>query len=129
MISNENEALSNVTYPWLTVKNDLELKIISGEYKAGERIPPVRKIAEIYGIGSTTAAKTLAQMHKEGTIYQRRGVGYFVKPFVRDTLIDEHRHNLEKTLINAFEYADLLGVDMAVVINKILKARELLKEK
>lgn len=129
MISNENEALSNVAYPWLTVKNDLELKIISGEYKAGERIPPVRKIAEIYGIGSTTAAKTLTQMHKEGTIYQRRGVGYFVKPFVRDILIAEHRHNLEKTLINAFEYADLLGVDMAVVINKILKARELLKEK
>lgn len=129
MISNENEALSNVAYPWLTVKNDLELKIISGEYKAGERIPPVRKIAEIYGIGSTTAAKTLAQMHKEGTIYQRRGVGYFVKPFVRDTLIAEHRHNLEKTIINAFEYADLLGVDMSVVISKILKAREVLKGK
>ena len=128
MISNENY-VSNVAYPWLIVKNDLELKIISGEYKAGERIPAVRKIAEIYGIGSTTASKTLAQMHKEGTIYQRRGVGYFVKPFIRDTLIAEHRHNLEKTLINAFEYADLLGVDMSVVINKILKARELLKGK
>ena len=128
MIPNENETLSNVTYPWLTVKNDLELKIISGEYKAGERIPPVRKIAELYGIGSSTAAKTLAQMHKEGTIYQRRGVGYFVRPFVRETLIAEHRHNLEKTLINAFEYADLLGIDMSTIINRILNTRDRLRE-
>ena len=127
MISNENGALNNVTYPWLTVKHDLELKIISGEYAAGERIPPVRKIAEIYGIGTTTATKTLAQLHKDGTIYQRRGIGYFVRPFVRDALIAEHKRNLEKTLMNAFDYADMLDADIMLMINKIAEARSLLR--
>ena len=46
MISNETEGINNVMYPWLSVKHDLELKIIKGEYAAGERIPPVRKIEQ-----------------------------------------------------------------------------------
>lgn len=128
MISNETEGINNVMYPWLSVKHDLELKIIKGEYAAGERIPPVRKIAEIYGIGTTTATKTLAQLHKDGTIYQRRGVGYFVRPFVRDSLIAEHRRTLEKTLINAFDYADIIDADIRNIINKILKARGMSEE-
>lgn len=120
MINQENEGLSgNTTYAWLTVKHDIELKIIRGEYKAGERIPPIRKIAEIYDIGTTTATKTLAQLCKEGIIYQRRGVGYFVRPYVRDGLIEEHKRKLAKIIVNAFEYADMIGADPMIVINKI----------
>ena len=83
MLNTEREGNSGENiYTWQSVKNDLELKIIRGEYKAGERIPPVRKSAEIYNIGTSTATKTLSQLCEDGTIYQRRGVGYFVKPYV-----------------------------------------------
>lgn len=108
-------------YTWQSVKNDLELKIIRGEYKAGERIPPVRKIAEIYDIGTSTATKTLSQLCEDGTIYQRRGVGCFVKPYVREKLIEKHKRQLEKIILNAFDYADMIGVDPMLIINTIMK--------
>lgn len=108
-------------YTWQSVKNDLELKIIRGEYKAGERIPPVRKIAEIYDIGTSTATKTLSQLCEDGTIYQRRGVGCFVKPYVREKLIEKHKRWLEKIILNAFDYADMIGVDPMLIINTIMK--------
>ena len=108
-------------YTWQSVKNDLELKIIRGEYKAGERIPPVRKIAEIYDIGTSTATKTLSQLCEDGTIYQRRGVGCFVKPHVREKLIEKHKRRLEKIILNAFDYADMIGVDPMLIINTIMK--------
>ena len=125
MINQDKEGASGESvYAWLTVKNDLELKIIRGEYAAGERIPPVRKIAEIYGIGTSTATKTLAQLCKDGTIYQRRGVGYFVKPYVREKLITEHKMNLEKIIRNAFDYADMIDTDPMLIINKINETRK-----
>lgn len=125
MINQDIEGASGESvYAWLTVKNDLELKIISGDYVAGERIPPVRKIAEIYGIGTSTATKTLAQLCKDGTIYQRRGVGYFVKPYVREKLIAEHKRNLEKIIRNAFDYADTIGINPMLIINRINESRK-----
>lgn len=108
---------------WLDVKNDIELKIISGVYSAGDRIPPIRKIAAIYNIGTTTAAKALGHLCQDGTIYKRRGVGYFVKPYTKDRLCTEHKKNLEKIIINVFDYADLLGVDVMVIINQINKGK------
>jgi len=125
MINQDKEGASGESvYAWLTVKNDLELKIIRGEYAAGERIPPVRKIAEIYGIGTSTATKTLARLCKDGTIYQRRGVGYFVKPYVREKLITEHKMNLEKIIRNTFDYADMIDTDPMLIINKINETRK-----
>ena len=117
------EVFNGTTETWIAVKHDIELKIIRGYYAAGERIPPVRKIAEIYDIGTTTATKTLAQLCKDGTIYQRRGVGYFVKPYVKEGLLAAHKKNLEKVLITAFEYADLINVDPMTIINMINQSR------
>lgn len=125
MLNPEREGNSGENiYTWQSVKNDLELKIIRGEYKAGERIPPVRKTAEIYDIGTSTATKTLSQLCEDGTIYQRRGVGYFVKPYVREKLIAEHKRRLEKIILNAFDYADMIGADPMLIINTIIKNRK-----
>ena len=125
MLNPEREGNSGENiYTWQSVKNDLELKIIRGEYKAGERIPPVRKIAEIYDIGTSTATKTLSQLCEDGTIYQRRGVGYFVKPYVREKLIAEHKRRLEKIILNSLDYADRIVADPMLIINTIIKNRK-----
>lgn len=113
MVMQNNESLCK------KIKHELELKIIRGEYRAGERIPPVRRIAEIYNVGTSTAIKTLALMCSEGTIYQRRGVGYFVKPFIKEDLLEKHKKNLEKILVNSFEYAEMINADPMVIINGI----------
>lgn len=108
---------------WLSVKSDIELKIISGDFSADDRIPPIRKIAVIYNIGTTTAAKVLEDLCRDGIIYKRRGIGYFVKPYIKNKLCDEHKKKLEKIIINAFEYADMLNVDVMTIINQIYQEK------
>lgn len=114
----------NMEAAWLDVKSDIELKIIRGEYSAGDRIPPVRKIAAIYSIGTTTAAKVLEHLYQEGTIYKKRGVGYFVKPYTKDRLCTEHKKKLERIITDSFDYADAIGVDMMVIVSQIYKVKD-----
>lgn len=108
---------------WLNVKSDIELKIINGDFSAGDRVPPVRKVASNYEISVTTAAKVLENLYRDGTLYKKRGVGYFVEPYIKEKLCTEHKKNLEKILNYAFEYANLLGVDIMVIINQIYKIK------
>jgi len=104
---------------WWNIKTDIELRIITGEYIAGERIPPVRKLAEIYGVGTGTAVKAVDQLYIDGTIFKKRGKGFFVAPYIISELKKSHTVRLEKKLSDACEYAKMLGVDAVAIVNKI----------
>lgn len=113
MEAKRGDAVSSV---WLDVKNDIEVKVITGYYQAGERIPPIRKIAEVYGIGINTAQKVLDVLCKENTIYKKRGIGYFVKPFVKEDLCNKHQMKLEKMIRDTIDYAKLINVDPTDIV-------------
>lgn len=48
------------------------------KWKAGERFPSERELAQQYGISRTTANKVLAKLVSEGWLEQRKGIGTFV---------------------------------------------------
>ena len=104
---------------WSTVKNDIELKIIKGEYAAGERVPTIREMAEIYTIGNTTAQKVLESLCEDGTVFKKRGVGFFVKPFVKEKLYGLHKKSVEMRLREVIEYAYILSISKSELINMI----------
>jgi len=52
--------------------------IYNGRLKGGERIPPVRKMAELMGINNVTVIKAYEILEKENLIYKRRGSGSYV---------------------------------------------------
>lgn len=109
---------------WEDVKSDIELKILCGAYAPGERIPSIRKIAETYGVGQTTAQKVLTVLWQEGVIESKRGVGFFVKPYIREQLIARRRKSLEKRIINAVEEATLINVDLLSMVAKYTDMKE-----
>ena len=100
---------------WLDIKADIEIKIITGEYEPGMRVPSITQLAGLYNIGSTTAQKVLEALCDEKTIYKRQGVGYFVKPHVRDKLAATHYTVLINRLSDVISYGVSLGYD----INKL----------
>ena len=108
---------------WQDVKKDIEYKILTGVFIAGERIPPIRKIAKDYSISQCTAQKILNTLYQEGIIESKRGVGFFVKPYIREKLLSEHKRNLEKIVINAVEEAALIGVDLMSMVEKYIKIK------
>ena len=87
---------------WLDVKENIELKIITGEYKPGDQIPPIRKMASLYNIGVTTAQKVMDDLYQEGIVSKKRGVGFFVKPYVRERLYKKHKSEFEGMLLKQY---------------------------
>lgn len=100
------------------VKTDIEKKILIGEYKPGERVPPIRRIAKDYDIGLSTAQKVLNALYEEEIIDSKRGVGFFVNPYIKDKLIVERKRALEKTIAQVIEEARVLNIDISTIISK-----------
>jgi len=98
---------------WLDIKADIEIKIITGEYESGMRIPSITQLSGLYNIGNTTAQKVLEALCEENTIYKRQGVGYFVKPYVRDKLAATHYAVLINRLSDVISYGVSLGYDIS----------------
>lgn len=54
------------------------VKIASGEFVAGEKLPSVREVALEAGVNPNTVQKSFEQLEQNGVIYSVRGSGNFV---------------------------------------------------
>lgn len=53
-------------------------KIAGGELSAGDRLPPERTMAELYGVGRNSVREALRQLELLGLVESRRGAGTYV---------------------------------------------------
>lgn len=118
MNKNANGCASQSSNVWNDVKSDIEFKILTGAFAAGERIPSIRKLAEDYGVGQSTAHKILNALWQEGIIESKRGVGYFVKPYIREQLVSARKQILERKVLDIVEEAAQINVDLIPMIEK-----------
>ena len=65
----------------------LRIEIVSGNLKAGDRIPSVRELALTARVNPNTMQKALAELENEGLIYTERTNGKFVT---------DNKHLIEK---------------------------------
>ena len=88
-------------------------EILSGVYKADDRIPSVREYAVMLSVNTNTAVKAYEQLAREGVIYNKRGLGYFVAEDARAHIMDVRRRDfMEKRLPEVFREMRLLGINM-----------------
>ena len=88
MLFNNDKAI------YLQIADRLSDEILSGVYKAFDRVPSVREYAGQLGVNANTAVKAYDQLAQEGVIFNKRGLGYFVAE-------DAHRH-IKSTRREAF---------------------------
>lgn len=55
-------------------------RILRGEYKANDRVPSVREMAEMAEVNPNTVVRAYERLSRAGLIYTQRGLGYFVSP-------------------------------------------------
>lgn len=103
------------------VQVNLEFKIITGELAPGDKFPPIRDLAETYDIGTSTAQKIVNNLSAEDIIVKKRGVGFFVKPFVKGKLMDKHIADCKRMFRIAIDYAVKLGLDSQAIVAELLK--------
>lgn len=111
---------------WTHVKEKIEADIVRGNYKAytsietgqgvkvplPESLPSIAQIAEIYGCGKSTAQKVLNEMCNSGILIRKKGVGYFIEPFVREKLKNKQRQDVQQNLIHIIYTAKELDIRM-----------------
>lgn len=75
-------------------------RIISGEYKAGEKLPSVRDLALEASVNPNTMQKAFAELERDGLVYTQRTSGRFVTDDLQ--LIQNMRDNLALGQIKEF---------------------------
>ena len=63
---------------WLQVMNALEMDVVTGIRKPGEKLPGGRDLTLAFGINPNTAARVYQELEKTGLCETRRGMGTFV---------------------------------------------------
>ena len=93
----------------------ITLKIVSGEYKIGEKLPSVRDLASEATVNPNTMQKALAELERRGLVYSVRTSGRFITQdcnIIKDTQTtlakDEIKEFLEKMQKIGFDKNRLL---------------------
>lgn len=71
---------------YLQLVDIIKQKIMSGEYKPGQRMASVRELAADAAVNPNTMQRALAELERQGLLYTQRTSGRFVSEDV--TLID-----------------------------------------
>lgn len=86
-------------------------EILSGRYADDERVPSVREYAAALEVNSNTAFKAFEQLARDNIIYNKRGMGYYVKTGARDRVIATRRQEFDTDwLPELFRRMEMLGV-------------------
>ena len=85
---------------YMQLVEQLELRLVSGEYKAGERLPPVRDMAANAGVNPNTMQKALAELERKGLAYTQRTSGRYITE--DETMITKLRDLLAKMQVDDF---------------------------
>jgi len=110
MIFNNDKAI------YLQMADRLCDEIVAGGYAENARIPSVREYAVMLEVNTNTAVKAYEQLARDGVIFNKRGLGYFVSPGARERIADTRRREfLSETLPELFRKMKLLGIDIDAV--------------
>ena len=95
----------------------LELRICSGVYPLGSKMPSVRDLAQEASVNPNTMQKALSKLEEDGLIYTNRTSGRFVTEDIdvihkaRNKLAQEQVQEFLKKMIDlGFEYDEILSV-------------------
>lgn len=74
--------------------------IVAGEYRAGDKLPSVRDLAEEAAVNPNTMQKALAELERQGMVYTQRTSGRFITE--DKDMIDEKKSQLAAEQIEKF---------------------------
>jgi len=86
-------------------------KILSGEWKQGDRIPSVRELAVSIEVNPNTVMRTYTYLQDKDILFNKRGIGYFVSEngFQNAGLLKKNDF-ISRDLPRVFKTMDLLKI-------------------
>lgn len=98
-------------------------RILSGEFKVGDKVPSVREQAANLGVNHNTIMRTYSELQRDEIITNKRGIGYFVAEKAPSQILKVRRQEFfEQTLPEIIHQVDLLKItksDVKLLITKL----------
>ena len=108
----EMAGLDEGTPLFAQIAERLAEEIADGGLAEGERVPSMNELAAFYRINPATAAKGLNLLADDGLLEKRRGIGMFVAPGSRATLLARRRAEFTERYVEPLlTEATRLGID------------------
>ncbi len=87
--------------------------ILIGTYAEGDRVPSVRDYSIALGVNTNTAVKTYDYLGREGVIFNKRGMGYYVSPGAKEKILQDRKATFVKDKVpTLFKDMELLGISI-----------------
>ena len=76
---------------YLQIADRLMDDILAGRYAPDSRVPSVRELAAQAQVNVNTLLRAYEQLERDGIIYNKRGLGYFVSADAASRIRERHR--------------------------------------
>ncbi len=99
----------------------LKIYLLSGTFKAGEKLPSVRDFASTFKVNPNTMQRALVELENEGLIYTERTNGKYVTKdnALIDKLKDEYACALAKSYFQGMKKIGLAKAEAIKYIDRI----------
>lgn len=108
---------------FIQIIEKIQMDIISGVYKPGDKLPSVRELAAEASVNPNTMQKALSELERTGLVYSQRTSGRFITE--DKNMINELKSELAKEIIlSFFENMQKLGFqkeDAILLMNKTIE--------
>jgi len=85
---------------YVQLMEQIQLRILSGVYKIGDKLPSVRDMASDASVNPNTMQKALTELERTGLVFSQRTSGRFITE--DSNMINDIRNNLAKEQIEKF---------------------------
>ncbi|MGI6010030.1 MAG: GntR family transcriptional regulator [Ruminococcus sp.] len=108
---------------YLQIVERIELEIVSGKYKPGDKVPSVRELAVEAGVNPNTMQKAMVELERYGLVHSERTSGRFITE--DENMITEIRKDLAKKQILEFmERMKKMGFNGEEIVTLLRKTLE-----
>ena len=111
---------------YLQLMEQIQLRIVSGVYDVGGKLPSVREMASDASVNPNTMQKALTELERTGLVYSQRTTGRFITE--DSNMIKDIRNGLAKEQIEKFLYnMEKIGytkqetIELVEIISKEIK--------
>lgn len=108
---------------YVQLAEQITMRIVSGEYPVGSKLPSVREMAAEAEVNPNTMQRALADLERDGLVYTQRTSGRFITE--DKTMIDAVKDKLAMMQISEFfDKMALLGFTKAQTIDLMEKIQK-----
>ena len=108
---------------YLQLVEQIQADIIAGNYKAGDKLPPVRDLASQATVNPNTMQRAMTELERDGLVYTNRTAGRFITS--DEDLIKQLKKKYITTVIQEFlDRMKQLGLELDEIIGYLNKVSE-----